>query len=89
MPGTPGVEPIPGRAREEVSPALTASFPSHFSSPVGPGGWRGLTGGLVPSCCGHSARFFHPRDEEEDKMVEAMIRNKGKTQPEEGASTYL
>lgn len=32
-------------------------------------------------CCGHSACLFHPREEEEDKMLEAMIRKKGEARP--------
>lgn len=64
--------------------ALTASLCSHLPSPVGPGGWKELTDDLVPSCCGHSVSLFYPREEEEDKMLEAMIRKKGEAHPGRG-----
>lgn len=58
--------------------AFTANHPS---SPVlslcGLRVWRGLRDYLALPPVGHSASLSHFREEEEDKMLEAMIKKKG------------
>lgn len=53
----------------------------------GLGVWRGLRDYVVLPPMGHSAFLSHFREEEEDKMLEAMIKKKGEAPP--GALAHL
>ena len=53
----------------------------------GLGVWRGLRDYLILPPVGHSASLSHFREEEEDKMLEAMIKKKGEAPP--GALAHL
>lgn len=64
-----------GSLGEGLSAGQASAAP--LSNLCGVGGWEGLRDLLVPPPVGDSASLSRFREEEEDKMLEAMIKKKG------------